>query len=50
MAGKNTAVFGIYPDRMSAENAVDVLKNANFRNSYISVLLPEVAGTKDFAH
>src|ERR1700691_2307954 len=53
MAGKNTAVFGIYPTRMSAENAVDALKAANFRNSDISVLLPEgpgAPGTKDFAH
>src|SRR6202021_3028235 len=50
MAGKNTAVFGIYPNRTSAENAVEALKAANFRNSDISVLLPEGAGTKDFAH
>jgi hypothetical protein len=50
MAGKNTAVFGIYPTRSSAENAVDALKAANFRNTDISVLLPEGAGTKDFAH
>jgi hypothetical protein len=50
MAGKNTAVFGIYPNRTSAENAVDALKAADFRNSDISVLLPEGAGTKDFAH
>jgi hypothetical protein len=50
MAGKNTVVFGIYPNRTSAENAVDALKAANFRNSDISVLLPEGAGTKDFAH
>ena len=49
MAGK-TAVFGIYPNRTSAENAVDALKAANFRNTDISVLLPEGAGTKDFAH
>src|ERR1017187_9841700 len=50
MAGKNTAVFGIYPNRTSTENAVDALKAANFRNTDISVLLPEGAGTKDFAH
>ena len=50
MAGKNTAVFGIYQNRTSAENAVDALKAADFRNSDISVLLPEGAGTKDFAH
>ena len=50
MAGKNTAVFGIYPNRTSVENAVDALKAAEFRNSDISVLFPENAGTKDFAH
>lgn len=50
MAGKNTAVFGIYPNRMSAESAVDALKAAGFRNSDISVLFPENVGTKDFAH
>lgn len=47
---KNTAVFGIYRDRVSAENAVDVLREENFRNTDISALLPENLGTKDFAH
>src|SRR6185436_17274908 len=46
----NTAVFGIYPDRLSIENAVAALKEAGFRNTDISVLFPENAGTKDFAH
>src|SRR6266404_5602854 len=50
MTGKNTSVFGIYPDRMSVENAVDALKNDGFRNTDISVLLPDNVGTKDFAH
>src|SRR5712671_6423417 len=50
MAGKNTAVFGIYPNRTSVESAVDALKTAEFRNSDISVLFPENTGTKDFAH
>lgn len=50
MAGKNTAAFGIYRDRISAENAVDVLREENFRNTDISALLPENLGTKDFAH
>jgi len=49
MAGKNTAAFGIYPDRMSVENAVDTLKVEGFRNTDISVLFPETTGTKDFA-
>src|ERR1051325_5093999 len=50
MAGKNTAVFGIYRDRASVENAVDTLKVEGFRNTDISVLFPENVGTKDFAH
>src|SRR2546423_2685221 len=50
MAGINTAVFGIYRDRTSVENAVDVLRQENFRNTDISVLFPENQGTKDFAH
>jgi hypothetical protein len=50
MAGHNTAVFGIYPNRMAVEEAVDSLRNAGFRNTDISVLFPENAGTKDFAH
>jgi hypothetical protein len=50
MAGKNTAVFGIYPNRASVDSAVDALKAAEFRNTDISVLFPENTGTKDFAH
>src|ERR1700720_4863936 len=50
MAGKNTAVFGIYPNRTAVDSAVDVLKAAGFKNTDISVLFPENEGTKDFAH
>jgi hypothetical protein len=50
MAGKNTAVFGIYRDRVAVEEAVDALRQAGFRNTDISVLFPENQGTKDFAH
>ena len=50
MAGKNTAVYGIYPDRNSVEIAVDELREAHFRNTDISVLFPDNAGSKDFAH
>jgi hypothetical protein len=50
MAGKNTAVFGIYPNYTSVENGVESLKAAGFRNTDISVLFPENVGTKDFAH
>jgi len=50
MAGKNTAAFGIYKTQAGAEQAVDALKLAGFRNTDISALLPENEGTKDFAH
>jgi len=50
MAGKNTAVFGLYRDRASVESAVDALRQEGFRNTDISVLFPENQGTKDFAH
>jgi hypothetical protein len=50
MAGKNTAVFGIYPSTESVERAVDALRDAGFRSTDISVLFPENIGTKDFAH
>jgi hypothetical protein len=50
MAGKNTAAYGIYRTRTDAENAVDRLLSAGFRNEDISVLLQDNTGTKDFAH
>ena len=50
MAGKNTAVFGIYRAYADVEQGVDALKSAGFRNTDISVLMPENVGTKDFAH
>jgi hypothetical protein len=50
MAGKNTAAFGIYSSRAAVENAVAALKTAGYRNTDISVLFPENAGSKDFAH
>jgi len=50
MSGKNTAVFGIYRDRPRAEEAVDALRSAGFRNSDVSALLRDNVRTKDFAH
>src|SRR5215472_10530244 len=50
MAGKNTAAFRIYRNRVSVESAVDALRVAGYRNTDISVLFPENRGTKDFAH
>jgi hypothetical protein len=47
---KNIAVFGIYPDQLTAEDAVDSLKDVGFRSTDISVLFPDNQGTKDFAH
>ena len=50
MAGKNTAVFGIYRTRADAENGVDQLITSGFRSEDISVLLQDNLGTKDFVH
>ena len=50
MAGKNTAVFGIYPAYASVESGVQTLVAAGFRKEDISVLFAENAGSKDFAH
>src|SRR5271154_1117419 len=50
MAGKNTAVFGIYRSGENAERAVDTLIAAGFPSSDISVLLPDTRSTRDFAH
>src|SRR3984885_7638141 len=50
MAGKNTAVFGIYKTRGQAEQAVDRILAAGFSNNDISVLLPDNSSTKEFAH
>jgi hypothetical protein len=47
---KNIAVFGIYHTREAAEEAVDSLRRTGFRNTDISALFPDNAGTKDFAH
>ena len=47
---KKIAVFGIYKTREAVEQAVDKLKYSGFRNSDISVLMPDRETTKDFAH
>lgn len=46
----HTAVFGIFQTRTSVESAVDMLKAQGYRNSDISVLMPNKEGTQDFAH
>ena len=48
MAGKNTAVFGLYNDRTQVDSGVHALLTAGFRNEDISVLFPDNEGTKDF--
>ena len=50
MSVTKTAVFGIYSDQSSVENAVEALKVGRFSNEDISVLFPHSEGTKDFAH
>src|SRR2546430_3167214 len=49
MAGKNTAVFGIFTSRMRAEQAIDGLIEQGFRIDDISVLTPEGSSTRELA-
>lgn len=44
------SVFGIYDSKPSLEGAVEMLKNASFRSSDVSVLMPTQESTKDFAN
>jgi hypothetical protein len=46
MAGKNTAAFGIYSDRVRVEEGVGALLAAQFRHEDISVLFPDTKGLK----
>jgi hypothetical protein len=50
MSGKNKAVFGIYATVLQAEQTVDKLIAAGFSNGDVSVLLPDDASTREFAH
>src|ERR1700728_4190864 len=49
MAGKNTAAFGIYPSRATAELAVDQLLSAGFSHADISVLMSDKDNAREFA-
>lgn len=49
MAGKNTAAFGIFASRSSAEAAVDMLTKAGFSNQDVSVLMADKKGSHEFA-
>jgi len=46
----NTSVFGVYRDTVGLGGGLEALRAAGFRNTDVSVLLPENAGTKDFVH
>jgi hypothetical protein len=50
MAGKNTAVYAIFRDRLHVETGVDALLGQGFRGEDVSVLMADNIGTKDFAH
>lgn len=50
MSARSIAVFAIFPDQLTAEDAVEALKEAGFHNTDISALFPDNQGTKDFAH
>jgi hypothetical protein len=47
MAGKKTAVFGIYASQTAAEHAIDTLTKYGFPISDVSVLVPETLGSRD---
>jgi hypothetical protein len=49
MAGKKTAVFGIYATSTATEHAIDALTRSGFAISDVSVLVPETLGNKDMA-
>ena len=49
MAGKNTAVFGIFKSRTQAENCVDALITGGFRSDDVSLLAPDQDTTKELA-
>jgi hypothetical protein len=46
----NTSVFGVYRDSIGLGSGLEAFRAGGFRNTDISVLLPENAGTKDFVH
>src|ERR1051326_320966 len=47
---KNISVMGIYPDRTTVSDAINVLHKSGYRATDISVLSSDNQGTKDFAH
>jgi hypothetical protein len=47
---KNTSVMGIYPDRTTVSDAINVLHKGGYRATDISVLSSDNQGSKDFGH
>ncbi len=47
---KNTSVIGIYEDRKTVLDVIEVLHKTGYRAADISVLSSENPGSKDFAH
>ena len=47
---KNTSVIGIYTDRTTVSDAIDVLHKEGYRATDISVLSSDNQGSKDFGH
>jgi|SRR5579862_4831580 len=50
MAGKNTAVFGIYKSTEHAEQAAGKIVAAGFSNQAVSVLISDPDSARQFAH
>jgi len=46
---KNKSVFGIYSSRSGVENAVTALRDVDFQQADLSVLLPENLGNREIA-
>lgn len=46
-AGKNIVIFGLYSTNATIENGMRALKAAGFRNTDISVFMPQNVGPKD---
>jgi len=46
---KNKSVFGIYSSRSGVENAVTALRDVDFQQADVSVLLPENLGNREIA-
>lgn len=47
---RNISVMGIYADRTTVSDAINVLQKAGYRPTDISVLSSDNQGSKDFAH